>query len=472
LGIADFGLNGRCIPQSAIHNPKSAISYQNPMSLSRVLAIAHLTALESKRKRVFLALAGFGAALVVMTALFPAIDPASQILLLQAWSCRLILLFGMLVAIVLASFSVPEDIEERRIQTLLAKPVRRIEVMVGKYLGFLGVMAVFFAAMGLFSLATLRGVAVLTGAGASPVMTPDTAVRASAYAAAPDAKPWRPSGRIDRFDRIAGPLDRAHEWTFKGVTRERHGDRFRLRARVFLGVQHDDPGHVEDTVPVRIEVEDPARPGTGLAAVHVFWYGRTDVIDLPSSAAGADGRMVVRLRRMREDAWVAAGAASLELLHEGGPLAFDWNYAKSLLLILTQVAVVMSLTLAVSLFTSALVSMLAGGFFVLCGNMVGFLREALITSQAVAAEMASGKARRPDPDDVPAWMLRAANWITEQVLTYFPDLSKLDYSGYLMSHTSVPLDVVFGPRETLMTGLYLILPLAGACLIAAKKEFH
>jgi len=56
-------------------------------------------------------------------------------------------IFGMLIAVFIGVSLIPAEIEKRTIYTVLAKPVKRYQVVLGKYLGALAVVAVAVAIM-------------------------------------------------------------------------------------------------------------------------------------------------------------------------------------------------------------------------------------------------------------------------------------------------------------------------------------
>lgn len=443
--------------------------------MSCILAVARLTALESVRKRIFLALAAFGGALVVLSALLPSLDPSSQVTLLQAWAYRLILLFGVLVAIVLAAFSLPEDVEERRIQVLLSKPVRRTDVLLGKFFGFLGVTAVFLFAVGLFSIAVVRVVAALVGPEADPALAPDAIESAARFEAGPDARESTFGARGEVCRRVEGPLGNCLGWWFQGVTRDRYGPIVRGRVRIRLGAVDRDPGRAVDASNLDLETVPLDASGMPVGAVsrHPLrpWFHRWETFSFPVEEADPGGRVLIRLRRTRADTWTAGTADSVELTRSGGPLACEWNFAKALGLVFLQVAMLLSQTLAVSLFASALVSLVAGGFFFACWSLVGFLRGALLTSVAAFEEAQKHPLRRPEPGDLPPWLIGAANDVTEWLLKVFPDLSRLDYSGHLVSGTSVSVVALVTPRDLVLYAAWLFVPMVLACVVARRKEF-
>jgi hypothetical protein len=446
--------------------------------MNGIIAIARLTVMESVRKRIFFALVGFGAAFLVVSSLLPSLDATTRILLIQAWAYRLVLGFGILVALVLASFSIPEDIESRRFQTLLSKPVRRSDLMLGKFLGFMGVLGVFLAVMGAASLLVVRGVCLAAGPAADRALMPDGLTSANAFEPGSGARSATFSGRPEVYRVAEGPTDRVLSWRFDGVTRERYGDNVNGRIRLRLGIQRRDPDDGQmvsaagDAQPFVLEIAGPAKTPVTRIPMRI-WTRRWESFTFPTAAAGPDGTAWISLRRVRDDAWVAGHPSSVELMAPAGLLAFEANFVRAIALIYLQIGIVLSLTLAVSLFASALVTMMAGSFLFGCASLSGFLRESLYTSQAMLRDLqkpAEGL-HRHGGGDYPPWVMELSNRVTGGVLWIIPDFSRLDYSSYLVSNLAVPLPSLFDPIDSVRYVAYLVGPLLLACLIARRKEF-
>lgn len=71
-----------------------------------------------------------------------------DIKILKSSGLTLILVMGVIQALWMASTSIAEEIEGRTAVTLLSKPIRRWQFIVGKYLGILGPVALMFIVLG------------------------------------------------------------------------------------------------------------------------------------------------------------------------------------------------------------------------------------------------------------------------------------------------------------------------------------
>jgi len=112
-------------------------------ALGPVFALSGLTVRESVRKKIFLILAVFTFAMLGATLMLPSLRPEDRVPLIQTWAQRGITFFGVLLAVFLAGVSLPEDIEERKIFTLLTKPMSRWQLLAGRFWGFALLLAAF-----------------------------------------------------------------------------------------------------------------------------------------------------------------------------------------------------------------------------------------------------------------------------------------------------------------------------------------
>jgi hypothetical protein len=108
------------------------------MSLRRVLAISSLTVKESIRKKTLLVFVVF-AILFMFAGWFLSGANANQDLQLSVHVSFVLTAIGWMVfpvALLLSCWGIPEDIRLRSLHTVVTKPVRRSEIVVGRVLGF------------------------------------------------------------------------------------------------------------------------------------------------------------------------------------------------------------------------------------------------------------------------------------------------------------------------------------------------
>ncbi len=126
-------------------------------SPGRVLALAWLAVRESLRRRVWVIFVVF-VVLILTAALF--IDKGSRHpaqLYIQV-VLNFTIYLAMLFSLVLSALSLPADIRDRTLHTVVTKPVRKIEIVLGRVLGFVFVGTVLLGGIGLISYGfTVRG---------------------------------------------------------------------------------------------------------------------------------------------------------------------------------------------------------------------------------------------------------------------------------------------------------------------------
>ncbi|MDD5349112.1 MAG: ABC transporter permease subunit [Chthoniobacteraceae bacterium] len=141
-------------PQAQSAQPLSSMPPRHRFfSPGRIGAIAGNTLLELVRQKVFYFLLIFALALIGCSFFMGFLRPELQFQVMKDVSLGAMSVFTWLLAVLATAMMLPKDIEDRTLYTILAKPVPRLEYLLGKLLGVLfmlaislGVMAVLFAA--------------------------------------------------------------------------------------------------------------------------------------------------------------------------------------------------------------------------------------------------------------------------------------------------------------------------------------
>src|SRR6266536_2372355 len=160
-----------------------------PFSVSRILAITFNTLTELTRLRVFYVLLVFALLLIGSSIFMAQFSFQQEFQILKDVSLGAISIFTSLLAIVATARLLPQDIEDRTVYTILAKPVPRFEYVLGKITSVLLLLAISTLVMSAALLAVLylREQAVIQAtlrqmAGAPPEQIADAlrAIRSSA----------------------------------------------------------------------------------------------------------------------------------------------------------------------------------------------------------------------------------------------------------------------------------------------------
>jgi len=101
----------------------------------QVLAIAANTFREAVRDRVLYLILAFAVVLILASILLSLITVGSEEKIIQDFGLSMISLFGTAAALFIGIGLVFKEIDKRTVYTLLSKPIRRSQFLLGKYLG-------------------------------------------------------------------------------------------------------------------------------------------------------------------------------------------------------------------------------------------------------------------------------------------------------------------------------------------------
>jgi ABC-2 type transport system permease protein len=161
-----------------------------PFSFSRIYAITINTVTELTRLKVFYVLLVFALVLIGSSIFMAQFSFQQEFQILKDVSLGAISIFTSLLAIVATARLLPQDLEDRTLYTILAKPVPRFEYVLGKIAGVLLLLAISTVLMGAAFLLVLymREQAVvhttlrqMSGAPSDQVTDALRAIRSSAF---------------------------------------------------------------------------------------------------------------------------------------------------------------------------------------------------------------------------------------------------------------------------------------------------
>src|SRR3954465_3944618 len=104
-------------------------------SLGRIGALASNTILELIRLKIFYILLLFACGLIVFSLVLVQQTFQEQFQILKDASLGAMSIFTWLLAVLATAMLLPKDLEDRTLYTILAKPVPRLEYLLGKLLG-------------------------------------------------------------------------------------------------------------------------------------------------------------------------------------------------------------------------------------------------------------------------------------------------------------------------------------------------
>lgn len=116
--------------------------------MNTAFVIARNTIGEALRKKVINAFFMVGVVLIALTFIFNQFAPRQELTLVKGMGLGIISLAGLLITVILSINLIPTEIERRTIYTILAKPVRRYEFLIGKFFGSIGTLLINVGLMG------------------------------------------------------------------------------------------------------------------------------------------------------------------------------------------------------------------------------------------------------------------------------------------------------------------------------------
>src|SRR5438128_11831229 len=129
--------------------------HHRTFSFRRVFAITMNTLTELTRLKVFYVLLIFALLLIGSSVFVARLTFQQEFQILKDVSLGAMSIFTSLLAIVATARLLPQDIEDRTIYTILAKPVPRFEYMLGKIAGVLLLLAISTLVMSVMFLAVI-----------------------------------------------------------------------------------------------------------------------------------------------------------------------------------------------------------------------------------------------------------------------------------------------------------------------------
>jgi len=124
-------------------------------SLGRIGAITTNTLTELTRQKVFYILLIFALVLIGSSVFMARFSFQQEFQILKDVSLGAMSIFSSLLAIVATARLIPQDVEDRTVYTILAKPVPRFEYLLGKLFGVLLLLAISIALMSAMFIAVL-----------------------------------------------------------------------------------------------------------------------------------------------------------------------------------------------------------------------------------------------------------------------------------------------------------------------------
>ena len=126
------------------------------MSLGRIFTIATNVFREVVRDRILYIIGFYALILAAAIRILPEIAAATEDKIFLDFGLAAMSLLGLIVAVFIGTGLVNKEIEKRTVLVLIAKPISRVEFIIGKHLGLSAVLALLVAVMTIIYVALLQ----------------------------------------------------------------------------------------------------------------------------------------------------------------------------------------------------------------------------------------------------------------------------------------------------------------------------
>lgn len=134
----------------------SKLSGGNKVSLGRILTSATNVFREVVRDRILYIIGFYALILAAAIRILPEIAAATEDKIFLDFGLAAMSILGLIVAVFVGTGLVNKEIEKKTVLVLIAKPISRVEFIVGKHLGLSAVLALLIAVMTTIYLALLQ----------------------------------------------------------------------------------------------------------------------------------------------------------------------------------------------------------------------------------------------------------------------------------------------------------------------------
>lgn len=458
-------------------------------------ALSGLTVRESVRKKIFVVLVVFTIVMLGATALLPSIRAEDRVPLIETWALRAISFFGVLIAVFLAGVSIPEDIEERRIFSLLTKPLARWQLIAGRFAGFATLLLAFGAA----AFAICAGFVRIVAHNSPGLLANRTEYAAKEFRITEeDGKSKIETTHTDadpQVGTIRGEGQTTAVWYFRSLD----VDDLPPVVTVKFLVEIQAPsmmtfGQVEvflkptslDVPPAdaaalgwKVDFVSPPVDGQPLPLRLASRRALAKMlipfqIDVPRSWFGPTGNLDIGVKRADPNLVLAVRPRSVVVMSRMHN--FEWNFAKALASTFMLWLVVLAVTTASSTALSGPVNLIFGVAVFVAGSMIGFVRESLPTvhERIQIAEKAEAEAEADHDDvggeDIPVPVLRVAQAISTASLELIPDLNTFDATASVLRGQDIPSSRLFDSLK--FTFAYVAGALLVGLALLRMREFR
>lgn len=468
-----------------------------PFGLRRVGAIAKLTFKEAIRRRILYVFVLFLLPFLFAGWYLPNSEEG-QLQSLVAFVTNAMTWLLVPLVVFMVSMSFPNDLKQRTIQTVVTKPIRRLEIVVGRVVGFMAIYTMVLLIMGTVSLIYLRGQV------SDKVRETQWKARVPVVSSQPDYISGADGNSYPLMFYKNGILDKGgtnvgKEWAYRshieGATSDSAIWYFDVDPTIFAGRQ---------TVPMELTFNvykttkgDPTREGAEGAGVWCL----LQIVDPQNRSAPAYSQ-TFRVDNMRRKRFVDVpadvfkggkvevvaqcltrnqflGMAPYDLYFLATERSFDANFIKGLTTIWLKVLLLTCLAVAAStvlngFVTALLVTMvyILGFFYTfMMGIITGEVAGGGPIESAIRLYTQNNQTTALEPGlftTITSIVDKSLLWIMERLARVIPDLTTLDTASYVAQGFDIP-DYILIRNVVIVLGYVVPVVIAGFLLLKSRE---
>jgi len=424
-----------------------------------IRAIAIHTFREAVRKKIPHLLIGLGALIfAVSPVIYIANEPDAQLKLMLGVFFQAEVLLCVIGMILLSATSLPLDIENKTIYGVLSKPISKLQLIMGKIVGFALLSALILSVLSLFSFAGISWAAADLPTGHKEILRTRKQFNPSEFCI--KGKVHHESGGIQW---IKGGRTGVAAWSFTNLCNKPD------QASPYEAELHckmESNRGIVDTIPIAVNIEDAS---SGLRRTNVL-SARMDkslTIKLAPGIVKKDNTIRIAVFPVLNTDYIGTTQEGMKvfLIQKG----FFFNYAKGCVLTFFKFMLIISIAVMCSVYLSAPVSIASALMVFLCGHLLDFIKDvsALISNMHVHEHTSPAVLNKPNG------IIIYLDYILKKPLEWFanilPDFKKFDCLQYLLKGINIP-------KETILftlgyTAIYVSASVFISYIILKKREY-
>ncbi len=428
--------------------------------MQQTLVIAKQTFKEAVRSKILYIFIAFGLITICCSAFMPVVS-GDKMKIVESVCLRSITFFGMLAAILLASSSIPSDIEDKVLWTITTKPVSQYSFILGKVAGFVYVIGLLVLVLGSSSYVLIKVVASFQrdndhhGLTARQLFEPSH-LRVTGTSA-------KKSGDIHW---IEGEKSCASSWYFTGLQSLHTSDKIEIETNMYV----ENRNNRKKKIPVNVKIINHYTGESHRETITVT-NSKPSHLHLSSDVLGGGTNLTIVMTPKRSGDFLGVSSESLRLFL--GEKSFEYNFLKGLVVISAQFVLMVVIATLGSTFFSLPVNILFCLFIFFCGNITDFMRD-ISTVINIAGEHdhthehgISAVVKEPNSFVI---FLNSVMTAPLTSLSYIlPNFKKFNIGNYFVESINIPIKKVFVSLGYMFFYVVVCLPIS--FLVFKKREF-